>query len=145
MMPTIITTNQYIIKLYMIMIIEMEIVSFSLPQSVMEKCSVDLTFEFVKKNLQFKQPAPQTKLNSGLSLSEKQRRNPSRSGPPPVYQEFSTCHYWPVKNAIVDLPLKIKGNQKPSSGNFLCPQGTQNKDIGDALQTFLTVRLCLFK
>ena len=54
MMPTIITTNQYIIKLYMIMIIEMEIVSFSLPQSVMEKCSVDLTFEFVKKNLQFK-------------------------------------------------------------------------------------------
>ena len=54
MMPTIITTNQYIIKLYMIMIIEMEILSFSLPESVMEKCSVDLTFEFVKKNLQFK-------------------------------------------------------------------------------------------
>ena len=54
MMPTIITINQYIIKLYMIMIIEMEILSFSLPQSVMEKCSVDLTFEFVKKNLQFK-------------------------------------------------------------------------------------------
>ena len=54
MMPTIITTNQYINKLYMIMIIEMEILSFSLPESVMEKCSVDLTFEFVKKNLQFK-------------------------------------------------------------------------------------------
>ena len=53
-MPTIIITNQYIIKLYMIMIIEMEILSFSLPESVMEKCSVDLTFEFVKKNLQFK-------------------------------------------------------------------------------------------
>ena len=52
MMPTIITTNQYIIKLYMIMIIEMEILSFSLPESVMEKCSVDLMFEFVKKNLQ---------------------------------------------------------------------------------------------
>ena len=51
MMPTIITTNQYINKLYMIMIIEMEILRFSLPQSVMEKCSVDLTFEFVKKNL----------------------------------------------------------------------------------------------
>ena len=51
MMPTIITINQYIIKLYMIMIIEMEILSFSLP---MEKCSVDLTFELVKKNLQFK-------------------------------------------------------------------------------------------
>ena len=54
MMPTIITINRYIIKLYMIMIIEMEILSFSLPESVMEKCSVDLTFEFVKKNLQFK-------------------------------------------------------------------------------------------
>ena len=54
LMPTIIITNQYIIKLYMIMIIEMEILSFSLPESVMEKCSVDLTFEFVKKNLQFK-------------------------------------------------------------------------------------------
>ena len=54
MMPTIITINQYIIKLYMIMIIEMEILSFSLPESVMEKCGVDLTFEFVKKNLQFK-------------------------------------------------------------------------------------------
>lgn len=37
MMPTIITINQYINKLYMIMIIEMEILSFSLPQSVMEK------------------------------------------------------------------------------------------------------------
>ena len=49
MMPTIITTNHYIIKLYMIMIIAMEILSFS--RSVMEKCSVDLTFEFVKKNL----------------------------------------------------------------------------------------------
>ena len=54
MMPTIITINQYIITLYMIMIIEMEILSFSLPESVMEKCSVDLTFEFVKKNLQIK-------------------------------------------------------------------------------------------
>ena len=51
MMPTIITTNHYIIKLYMIMIIALEILSFSLPRSVMEKCSVDLTFEFVKKNL----------------------------------------------------------------------------------------------
>ena len=37
MMPTIITINQYIINLYMIMIIEMEILSFSLPESVMEK------------------------------------------------------------------------------------------------------------
>lgn len=54
MMPTIITINQYIIKLYMITIIEMEILSFSLPQSVMEKFSVDLTFVFVKKNLKFK-------------------------------------------------------------------------------------------
>ena len=41
-MPTIIITNQYIIKLYMIMIIEMEILSFSLPESVLKTFSVDL-------------------------------------------------------------------------------------------------------
>ena len=42
MIPTIIITNQYIIKLYMIMIIEMEILSFSLPESVVKKYSLDL-------------------------------------------------------------------------------------------------------
>ena len=110
MMPTIITINQYIINLYMIMIIEMEILSFSLPESVMEKCSVDLTFEFVKKKSSIQVACTADKTKLWLSLSEKQRRNPSRSGPPPVYQEFSTCHDWPVKNAIVDLPVKIQGN-----------------------------------
>ena len=44
MMPTIIIINQYIIKLYMTMITETEILSFSLPEPVMEKCTVDLTF-----------------------------------------------------------------------------------------------------
>ena len=55
-MPTILSQqiNTSLRQLYMIMIIEMEILSFSLPESVMEKCSVDLTFEFVKKNLQIK-------------------------------------------------------------------------------------------
>ena len=45
------------------------------------------------------QPAPQTKLNS-----VKQRPNPF-SGPPPVYQDLSTRHDWPVKKAYVDLPI----------------------------------------
>ena len=53
-----------------------------------------------------------------LSPSAKQRRNPcSRS--PPVYQDLSTWHDWPVKNAIVDLPIRLKGNLKRISGSPL--------------------------
>ena len=33
-------------------------------------------------------------------------------GPPPVYQDLSTRHDWPVKKAIVDLPIRMKGNSK---------------------------------
>ena len=54
---------------------------------------------------------------------------------PPVYQDLSTCHDWPVKKAIVNLPIKIKGNSKRTSGNSLNPLGAQNKDLGTASQT----------
>ena len=41
---------------------------------------------------------------SVVSLSAKQRRNPS-CGSPQVYQDLSTLHSLPVKNAIVDCQL----------------------------------------
>ena len=43
---------------------------------------------------------------------------------------------WPVKKAFVDLPIKMKGNSKPISGNSLSP--LLCKDIGAASQTLLT-------
>ena len=72
-----------------------------------------------------------------LSPSAKQRRNPF-SGPPPVYKDLSARHDWPVKQAIKDLPIKIKGNSKCTSGNSSSPLAAQNKDISAALQTLLT-------
>ena len=61
-----------------------------------------------------------------LSPSAKQRRNPcSRS--PPVYQDLSTWHDWPVKNAIVDLPIRLKGNLKRISGSPLSPWRTKKQ------------------
>ena len=54
-----------------------------------------------------------------------------------MYQDLSTRHDWPVKNAMVDSPIKMKENSKRSSGNSLSPLGPQNKDIGTALQTLL--------
>ena len=59
------------------------------------------------------QPAPQTTVNLRLSPSTKQGRNPcSRS--PPVYHDLSTRHDWTVKNPIVNLPIRLKGNSKIS-------------------------------
>ena len=56
-----------------------------------------------------------------------------------MYQDLSTPHDWPVKNAIVDLPIKMKRNWKRTSGNLLSPLGAQDKDIiGAASQTLLT-------
>ena len=49
--------------------------------------------------------APQTE----LSPPAKQDRNPC-SGPSPLYQDLITCYDWPVKNAIVDLPIRLKEN-----------------------------------
>ena len=47
-------------------------------------------------------------------------------------------HDWPAKKAFVDLPIKMKGNSKRTSGNSLSPLGAQNKDIGAASRTLLT-------
>ena len=80
---------------------------------------------------------------SVVSLFAKQRRNPC-SGFPPGYQDLSTLHDWPVKNAVVDLPIRVKGNSKHSSGNSLSLLRAQNKDLGISSQTILTrVKLCL--
>ena len=65
------------------------------------------------------------------------------SWPLPVYQDLNVCHDLPVKNAIVNLPIKMKGNSKHTSGNFLSPLGAQNKDISVALQMSLTKVDCL--
>ena len=40
------------------------------------------------------------------------------------------CHEWPVKNVVIDLPIKMKGNSKCSSCNSSSPLGAQNKDKG---------------
>ena len=71
-----------------------------------------------------------------LSSSTKQQRNPC-SGSPPVYLNVSTRHNWTVKNAMVDLPMKLNENSKRSSGNSLSWLGAQDKDISTALQTLL--------
>ena len=72
-----------------------------------------------------------------LSLSAKQRQNPC-SGPPPVYQDLSMHYGWPVKKAIVKLPIGSKVNSKCISSNSLSPLEAQNKDISAASQTLLT-------
>ena len=53
-----------------------------------------------------------------LSLSAKQCRNPC-SGSPPVYQDLSMHHDWPVKKAIVDFSNRLKGNWNCFSANLL--------------------------
>ena len=76
-----------------------------------------------------------------LSPSAKQRKNPC-SWSPPVFQHLSTGtrHDWPVKKAIVDLPIRMKGNSKRTSSNSLSPLAAQNKmkNLSAALQMILT-------
>ena len=79
---------------------------------------------------------PQTELNFGLSPSVKWHQNLC-SSPPPVQQDLSTHHDWPVKNAIVDLSIWLKGNLKSISGNLLSLLAAQNKDISAASETLL--------
>ena len=55
-----------------------------------------------------------------------------------MYLDVSTCHDWPVKKAIVDLLMRLKGNSEFISGNSLSPLGAQNKDFGAASQALLT-------
>ena len=40
------------------------------------------------------------------------------------------CHDWPVKNAIVNLPISVKENSKRTSGNSLGPN-LHFKDTSD--------------
>ena len=47
------------------------------------------------------------------------------------------CHHWPVKKAIVNLPIRLKGNSKLRYGKTLSLLGPQNKDLGTALQMLL--------
>ena len=71
-----------------------------------------------------------------LSPFARQRQNPC-SGPSSVYQDLSTHHDGPVKKAIVDLPIQMKGNSKRSSGNnLLSLLRAHNKVISTAWQTF---------
>ena len=53
----------------------------------------------------------------------------------------STLHDLPVKKGIVDLSIRMKGNSKTNFRNSLSPLGAQNKDLGAALQTSLTLYL----
>ena len=46
-----------------------------------------------------------------------------------------------LKKAIVDLPIRLKGNSKCTSGNSLSLLWAQKKNIGAALQMLLT-RVC---
>ena len=43
-----------------------------------------------------------------------------------------------VKKATVDLPIRMKGNSKHTSGNSLSPLRAQKKVLGVASQTLLT-------
>ena len=43
-----------------------------------------------------------------------------------------------VEKAIVDLPIKMKGNSKRTPGNSLSPLAAQYKNIGAAWWTLLT-------
>ena len=73
-----------------------------------------------------------------LSSSAKQRRSPC-SRLPPVYKDLSTRHDWPVKNANVDLPIRMKGNSKRTSDNSFSPFGAQNKNLVTALKVLQTL------
>ena len=77
----------------------------------------------------------ETKLR--LSPPTKKRRNPC-SGSPPVYQDLSKRRDWPASNAIVDLPIRLKGNSKRDSDNSLSLLEAKNKDLGAASQTLPT-------
>ena len=56
---------------------------------------------------------------------------------PSLYQDLTMCHHWPVKKAIVDLPIRLKGNSKLRYGKTLSLLGPQSKDLGTALQMLL--------
>ena len=49
-----------------------------------------------------------------------------------MYQDLSTRFDWSVKKAIVNLPIRLKGNSPFRRDNSLCPLGVENKDIDAA-------------
>ena len=51
-----------------------------------------------------------------------------------MYEDLSMRHDWPVKNAIINLQIRMKGNLKRTSSNSLNPSGAQNRDLGAASQ-----------
>ena len=55
-----------------------------------------------------------------------------------MFLDLSRCHDWPVRKAMINLPIRMKGNSKCTSDNLLSPFGVQNMDIGAALQTLST-------
>ena len=59
------------------------------------------------------------------------------SGSSPIYQDLSLCNDRPVKKAIVDFPIRLKGILKPTSSNLLSLLEALNKDLGTASQRLL--------
>ena len=55
-----------------------------------------------------------------------------------MYPDLSARHDWSVKNAIVDLLIRLMENLKCTSGNLLSPLGAQNEDMGAASRTLLS-------
>ena len=55
-----------------------------------------------------------------------------------MHQDLSTRHDWPVKKAIVDLPIRMKRNSKRISGNKLSLLSAKDKGIGATSQNLLT-------
>ena len=51
-----------------------------------------------------------------------------------VYQDLSMRWDWPVKKAVVNLPIRFKGTLKLISGSSLSSLGAQNKDIVTAVE-----------
>ena len=47
------------------------------------------------------------------------------------------CHDRPVKTAIVDFPIRLKGILKPTSSKLLSLLEAQNKDLSAASQRLL--------
>ena len=62
----------------------------------------------------------QTELNFWLRPSARQHRNPNDLG---AYQDLSKRHDWPVKKAMVHLPISLQGNSERISGNSLSSFG----------------------
>ena len=72
-----------------------------------------------------------------ISLSAKQRQN-SCSGPPPVYQDLSTCHNWHVENPLVICQSQWKQIQNALLVICLVHWWPRTSIIGSALQMLLT-------